>query len=167
MRRNNNHHTKILLEHMMTTQNTYKLRCQTCQAKNNIPSEKINSAAKCGKCGTSLNMRELLINEPLAITEEHFDATVKHSGLPLLIYCWAPWCGTCQSVNPMITELARTMQGRIKVIKLNIDQNQTLANRFQIMSVPFFLIFDNGKLQDRFPGTHSKHDVLLKMAHYI
>ncbi len=53
----------------MTTQNTYKLRCQACQTKNNIPAEKINATAKCGKCGDSLDMRELRINEPFTITE--------------------------------------------------------------------------------------------------
>jgi thioredoxin-like negative regulator of GroEL len=70
-------------------------------------------------------------------------------------------------VSPIIEQFASEAKGRIRVGKLNIDANPNLANRFSIMSVPFLFIFDNGELKESLPGGLQKHELMLKMAHYV
>jgi thioredoxin-like negative regulator of GroEL len=85
----------------------------------------------------------------------------------VLLFAWAPWCSTCGAVSPIIEQFASESKGRARVGKLNIDANPNLANRFSIMSVPFLFIFDNGELKESLPGTLQKHELMLKMAHYV
>jgi len=87
----------------------------------------------------------------LELTEGNFDEVI--TSYPLLVVdCWAPWCAPCRMVTPVIEELAKDYQGKITFAKLNVDDNQSVAMRFQIMSIPTLLIFKNGVLVDQKVG---------------
>ncbi len=87
----------------------------------------------------------------LELNEDNFDEVVTPCPL-LVVDCWAPWCAPCRMVTPVIEELAKDYQGKITFAKLNVDDNQSVAMRFQIMSIPTLLIFKNGVLVDQKVG---------------
>ena len=145
----------------------FKMRCSECGAKNKIPAEKIDSGAKCGKCGALLKTRELFEPQPVMVTDGNFDAKVLKSPLPVLLFAWAPWCSGCSAAAPIIDEFASDAKGKVRVGKLNVDANPMLASKFNIMSVPFLFIFDNGQMKDSMPGALQKHELMLKMSHYL
>lgn len=101
------------------------------------------------------------------VTDANFDDMVLRSPLPVLMYGWAPWCSVCSGTGPMVDQLARETKGKVRVAKLNTESNPGLASKFNILSVPSFFIFDNGELKTQIPGAVPKHDLLMKMAHYI
>jgi thioredoxin len=88
----------------------------------------------------------------LNVTEGDFQDKVMQSPLPTLLFCWAPWCPSCQTMMPVVDELAHKLKGRMRVCKLNMDQNPNIASRFNIMAAPTTLIFDNGHILQTIPG---------------
>ncbi|MGD2271289.1 MAG: thioredoxin domain-containing protein [Desulfobacterales bacterium] len=145
----------------------YTIRCLECRTKNRIPAAKIDAGAKCGKCGVPLKADELFVPQPVMVTDSNFDDVVLNSPLPVLLLCWAAWCPTCGAVVPIIDELARDTKGKIRVGKLNVDSNPTTAAKFNVLSVPFIFIFDNGQLKESMPGGLQKHELMMKMAQYL
>ena len=145
----------------------FKMRCAQCGAKNRIPQSKLKAGAKCGKCSSQLNTDELFVPQPIMITDANFDEKVVKSPLPVLMFAWAPWCTTCGAVAPIIDQFASESKGKVRVAKLNVDGNPTLASKFNILSVPFLFIFDNGQMKESMPGGLQKHDIMMKMAPYI
>ncbi len=146
---------------------SYTFRCMECKAKNRIPVAKVNAGAKCGKCGAPLKTDELFVPQPVMVTDSNFDKMVLNSPLPVLLFCWAAWCPTCGAVTPIIDEFARESKGKIRVGKLNVDGNQITASKFNILSVPYLFIFDNGQLKESLPGGLQKQELMIKMAHYL
>ena len=145
----------------------FKMRCSQCGAKNKIPADKIDAGGKCGKCGSLLQTRELFEPQPVLISDGNFDAKVLKSPLPVLLFAWAPWCTTCVAVTPIIDEFASDAKGKIRVGKLNVEANPMLASKFNILSVPFLFIFDNGQMKESLPGALQKHELMIKMSRYI
>jgi len=92
---------------------------------------------------------------------------VTKSPLPVLLFAWAPWCPTCRTFIPIIDNYAAVAKGRGRVGKLNVDANPGLSSKFNILSVPFVFIFDNGRLKESMPGAMQQHELMMKMAHYI
>ncbi|HEU4712467.1 MAG TPA: thioredoxin [Pyrinomonadaceae bacterium] len=91
------------------------------------------------------------------ISDQTFEREVLQvSGQPVLLDCWAPWCGPCRRIAPIIDQLAAESQGRYRVAKLNVDENPMITSQFQIASIPTMLIFKDGKLIDRLIGLQSK-----------
>jgi len=125
------------------TGNIYLVRCLSCGAKNRIPENKMNETAKCGKCHESMQTAGLLSGRSMMVSERDFETKVLKSPVPVLFFTFANWCPSCQAIIPVVEELARDWKGRVRVAKLNIDQNQMTAGRFNIMSVPTIIIFDN------------------------
>jgi thioredoxin len=148
-------------------QEFYQFRCQSCGAKNRIPRHRIHSGPKCGKCKAPLNTDELFLAQPLTVTDGSFEGTVLRSPLPVLLFAWAPWCPTCRAAMPVIDDFAGGSKGKVRVGKVNVDQNPGLSSRFSIMSVPQILIFDNGHLKETIPGALQKHEIMMKMGHYL
>ena len=144
-----------------------KMRCTQCGTKNKIPADKIDAGAKCGKCGAALKTEALCEPQPLMVTDSNFEDTVMKSPLPVLLFAWAPWCTSCAAVTPIIDQFASESKGKVRVGKMNIDSNQNLAAKFNILSVPFLFIFDRGEMQESIPGGLQKHELMLKMAPYI
>lgn len=147
--------------------NLYTLRCTACGAKNRIPAIKIEDTPKCGKCKALLRTEELFVPQPVMVNDRNFDDRVLKSPLPVLLFAWASWCPTCVSVSPIIDELASEMKTKVRVGKLNVDQNPMMASKYKILSVPFIFIFDNGQLKESMPGGQKKHDLMMQMARYL
>jgi thioredoxin 2 len=145
----------------------YKLRCAQCGARNRVPGTRLNAAPKCGKCGAALPTAEVFAPQPVMVTDGNFEAQVLKSPLPVLLFAWAPWCPSCSAAAPIVEQFAVESKGRIRVGKVNVDGNPQLAGRYNIMSVPFLFIFDNGELRESMPGALQKHELMLKMARYL
>jgi len=107
-----------------------------------------------------------ILSAPLTITDADFDRVVQRYPL-MLIDCWAPWCGPCQIVGPMIEELAKDYAGKVVFGKLNVDENPKTAMRFDIMSIPTLLIMKNGKEVDRIIGAVPRRFIETKLRKYI
>jgi thioredoxin 1 len=92
----------------------------------------------------------------VTLSEENFDAEVLKSETPVLVDFWAVWCGPCRMVAPVLEELAAENEGKVRVAKLNVDENQQLAYNFQVSSIPTFILFKNGQMADRTLGVMPK-----------
>jgi len=110
-------------------------------------------------------MSENMPNTPLQITDADIETTVKKYST-MVVDCWAPWCGPCRMVGPIIEELAKEMQGKIVFGKLNVDENPQTSTRHQIMSIPTMLVFKNGELVDRIIGAMPKEILKSKLEAY-
>jgi thioredoxin len=147
--------------------NVYLVRCLSCRAKNRIPARKMNETAKCGKCHQAIETAGLLSGRSMMVSDRDFESKVLQSPVPVMFFTFANWCPSCQAIMPVVEELARDWKGRVRVAKLNIDQNPVTAGRFNIMSVPTILIFDNGQAKDRLTGAVPKLMIMQKMAPFI
>ena len=94
----------------------------------------------------------------IKLTAQNFDAEVTNSNVPVLVDFWAPWCGPCQMLGPIIEEVAGEYQGKAKVCKVNVDEEGELAAQNAIVSIPTVIIFNNGKAVERIVGAHSFDD---------
>ncbi len=94
----------------------------------------------------------------LELTDSNFDAEALQADKPVLVDFWAPWCAPCRMVAPVIEDLAGSYSGRLKVGKLNTDDNPNVASRYGIMSIPTILLFKNGEIADRIVGAAPKKD---------
>lgn len=92
----------------------------------------------------------------MTLTEDNFDQLVLQEDGCVLVDFWAPWCGPCRMVGPIIDELAEDYQGKMKVGKVNVDDNEGLAAKYQVMSIPTIVLFKNGKVADKLVGGQSK-----------
>ncbi|MFE3845237.1 thioredoxin [Thermoplasmatota archaeon] len=104
-------------------------------------------------------------NKPINITDADLDENIKKY-TTIVVDCWAPWCGPCRMVGPIIDELAKEMEGKIVFGKLNVDENQLTSTKYQIMSIPSLLVFKNGKLVDKFVGALPKEMLIKKLDEY-
>jgi thioredoxin 1 len=97
---------------------------------------------------------------PAALTDNNFKKEVLESELPVLVDFWASWCPPCKMTEPVLVDLSRELDGRIKVGKINVDQNPQTASDFQIMGVPTFMLFKNGRILKQETGARSKQQLL-------
>jgi thioredoxin 1 len=94
------------------------------------------------------------------LTEKSFKDEVEQSTIPVLVDFWASWCGPCRMIAPIVDQLAEEFDGKIKVAKLNVDENSELASRYQVMSIPTLLLFRNGKVVNQMVGARPKGELV-------
>jgi thioredoxin 1 len=97
------------------------------------------------------------------LTNQNFDEEVLQSALPVLVDFWAEWCGPCKMIAPVVEELGGELAGQMKVAKVNVDEAQELAARYNIMSIPTLLVFKNGKQVNQIVGALGKDQLLQKI----
>lgn len=98
----------------------------------------------------------------LELTEDNFQSTVSQGGTPILVDFWAPWCGPCKMIAPLIDQLADEGAGKYRVGKLNVDNAPTAASQFNIYGIPTMIVFKDGREVQRFSGAQVKKAELLK-----
>jgi thioredoxin 2 len=133
------------------------IRCPSCGANNRVPLEKLKQELQpiCGRCKNPLPVG----GKPVAVTDATFAAEVERSPVPVLLDLWAPWCGPCRMIAPTLEELAKEMAGRVRVAKLNVDENPSTATRFQVRSIPTLLVLKGGKEMERIVGVQPKAEI--------
>lgn len=137
------------------------IHCPSCGATNRVPHERIEQRAEavCGRCKTPLPISF----EPAVVTDANFVNMVEHSPLPVLLDMWAAWCGPCRMIAPVVDQLAEEMAGRVRVAKLNTDDNPMTAARFNVRSIPTLLLLRNGREIDRIVGVQPKAEIVRRL----
>ncbi len=121
--------------------------CPHCQGINRVPDQRLAENPKCGKCHQPLfNAR------PIALDGAGFERFVSRSDLPLLVDFWAPWCGPCRMMAPAFEEAARRLEPKVQLIKVNTEEQQSVAARFGIRSIPTLILFRGGTEVARVSG---------------
>lgn len=101
-----------------------------------------------------------MIKMPLALTSANFESEVLKSDIPVLVDFWATWCGPCRALAPTIEELATELDGKVKVAKINVDEERDLAQKYNVMSIPTLIVFKNGEVAETAVGTRPKEDII-------
>jgi thioredoxin 2 len=135
------------------------IRCPACGTTNRVPPEKVAQGLRgvCGRCKTPLPIGAA------TVTDGTFSAEVERSPLPVLLDMWAPWCGPCRMLAPLLEELATEMAGRVRVAKLNVDENPVTAERFGVRNIPTLLVFEGGREVDRIVGLQPKAEIARRL----
>jgi len=134
------------------------IRCASCGAMNRVPLDRLQPGKEpvCGRCKSPLTVPP----HPLVVTDATFAEQVDRSMLPVLIDMWAPWCGPCRMITPIVEQLAAEFAGRMRVAKMNVDENPVTAERFRIQSIPALLLLQNGREVDRIVGAQPKTEIV-------
>ncbi len=107
------------------------------------------------------------MSNEIQLTDASFDQEVIKSDLPVLVDFWAPWCGPCRMLGPVIDELAKEYAGKVKVCKLNTDEAQDVAGKYQISAIPTILLFKGGKLAQQLVGLQPKEELKKQLDELI
>jgi len=134
------------------------LTCASCGKKNKIrPAER--GSPHCGECGEALPW---LVNA----TDATFPVEAA-SSVAVLVDLWAPWCGPCRIVGPILEGLSKEYAGRLKVVKVNVDENPGLSQQFQATSIPTLMVIKDGRVVDRIVGALPQNDLKMRLFPYL
>lgn len=123
------------------------INCPHCFATNRLPDERLKDKPNCGKCKQSL-----FDGNPLILTPNNIAATLEKNDIPVVVDCWAPWCGPCQTFGPIFSQAAAQFEPRARFAKLDTEANQAIAQRWAIRSIPTLLVFKGGQEIQRLSG---------------
>ena len=122
------------------TQRSTTVQCANCGTRNRVPAV-ADGTPRCGRCGTALRW-------VVDADDADFHAVVDESSLPVLVDVWAPWCGPCRMVSPALEKLAGELSGKLKLVKVNADDNPEVSRRFGVQSIPTLVLLDHGAVVD-------------------
>lgn len=146
---------------MKTSTETQIIKCNNCGALNRHALQLFDKEPVCGRCKTRLTA------QPWVATDANFASVIEQSPSPVLLDLWAPWCGPCRLMSPIIDQLATELAGQIRVAKLNTDENPLTGKRFGIQGIPTLLILKNGREVGRLVGAQSKAVILQKLREVL
>jgi thioredoxin 2 len=131
------------------------LVCPHCAAVNRIPSVRLSENPLCGKCRNAL-----FSGKPFELTDANFETHISRSDIPVVVDFWAPWCGPCKMMAPAFEQAASQLEPVARLAKLNSDEQQATAARFQIRSIPTLALFNGGREVARQPGAMGAADIV-------
>lgn len=130
--------------------NPMQINCPHCTATNRVPEERLTEHPQCGKC-----KKPLFAGRPLELHPGNVAATLDKNDIPVLVDCWAPWCGPCKSFAPVFEQAASILEPRLRLAKLNTEAAPSIAQRWAIRSIPTLILFKRGKEVQRVSGAMS------------
>lgn len=136
--------------------------CPHCDAVNRIPSPRLGDGPKCGRCH-----RPLFSATPVELSDERFARHVTRGDLPLLVDFWAPWCAPCRMMAPAFAEAARALEPRVRLAKVNTEEEQRVAAQFGIRSIPTLVLFLGGREVARQAGAMAAPDIQGWVQRYL
>jgi thioredoxin 1 len=107
------------------------------------------------------------MSNAVAVTDQTFEAEVLHSGVPVLVDFWAAWCGPCRAIAPAVDEIAAEYSGRLKVVKLDIDQYGEVSGRYSVLGIPTLLLFKGGQVVEKMVGAYPKAVMVSKITPHL
>jgi thioredoxin 2 len=142
------------------------VRCAACGAGNRVAPERLRGGvtAVCGKCGAALEPAQPAAGDgagrPVTVTDQSFDELVLRAPMATLVDLWAPWCGPCRAIAPVLEAIAAELAGEVRIAKLNVDENPRTAARLGVSGIPTLVLYRGGREVDRLVGALPKHDLV-------
>lgn len=129
--------------------------CPHCRSINRVPAARLTEHPNCGQCH-----RALFTGHPIALTAIDFDLHASRADIPLVVDFWASWCGPCQVMAPAYEQATKALEPQVRLGKVNTEEEQSLAARFGIVSIPTLILFRGGREVARQPGALSQQDIV-------
>lgn len=144
---------------------TNLIRCPACGQMNRVDQRQVarGLAPVCGRCRAELPVA----SRPVEVSDATFASEIESSTLPVLVDMWAPWCGPCRMIAPVLDELASEMAGRVRFAKLNVDENPATATRYRVSGIPTLLVLQGGREVDRIVGVQPKAEIARRLERLV